>query len=334
MESTAALLRVLVAEKHRTVAQGLSHLVEALGNAEVSALVHDPADLAEVAAKLNPDIAIVDLEMSPDCSIVSAMHLSCPDTRIIVLADRMHSDASTLVNALASGAVGAIYKEQSLEDLTRALNFSNANAPVVAEEATGLLLSSYLDSMAEKRLRDKATIEALAAAVEVRDLATGRHLHRVGEIARRLLEVLDHELAQNEEVQYGFMLHDVGKIGIPDAVLNKTGPLDDGEWEVMRRHPEMGVKIVQPIGFSTAATDVILHHHERWDGTGYPLRLRGDEIPLAARTFAVADSYDAMTSDRPYRAALDHKRAVAAIAAGAGSQYDPDVAQAFIDLTD
>jgi response regulator RpfG family c-di-GMP phosphodiesterase len=327
-------LKVLIAERHRMVAQSLSKIVTALGQAEVAAEVTNADDLLDLTSRVAPDVVIVDLEMSPNCSLVAGVKALAPDARVIVMADRMARDADALVSALASGAVGAIYKEASLEELARALTSSSTRSPVVADEAAGLLVSSYLDAMAEKRLRDLATIEALAAAVEARDLTTGRHLFRVKELALNTLEAIDSGLAHNEEVAYGFTLHDVGKIGIPDAILNKPGPLDGPEWEVMRGHPELGLKIVEPIGFSHSATDVILCHHERWDGTGYPAGLGGDDIPLAARVFTVADAYDAMTTDRPYRTAMDKSRALAVIDGRAGTHFDPEIAKVFIDLTD
>lgn len=328
----SSLLKVLIAERHRTVAQSLEQVVMSTGWAEVAAIVHDAGSTIETGSKLDADVALVDLEMSPNGTLVAGLHALCPDTRIIVLADRAMRDADSLVTALAAGAVGAIYKESSLEDLVRALKHSSQTTPVVAEEATGLLLGSYIQALQEKRKRDLATIEALAAAVEVRDMTTGRHLDRVTTLAERCIERVDHNLAMNEEVSYGFTLHDIGKIGVPDAVLNKPGPLNREEWQVMRKHPELGVRIVEPIGFSSTTTDVILCHHERWDGAGYPNRLAKDEIPVTARVFAVADAFDAMTSDRPYRRAMPPAEAIGILKEESGKAYDPDVIDLFLEV--
>ncbi len=325
---------VLIAERHLMVAQSLARLVVDSGAGRVAAHVQDAASALETSRKIAPDVAIVDLDMSPGCGLVRGLHEACPDTRIIVLADRMGGGDATLVDALAAGAVGAMYKESSTDDLTRALTSSSRQTPVVVDEAAGLLLGSYVDAMAEKRARDRATIAALAAAVEVRDAVTGQHLHRVTELATQCMEAVDSDLAKNEEVVFGFMLHDVGKIGVPDSVLNKRGPLDLAERAVMRRHPELGVKIVEPIGFSPMATDVIMWHHERWNGEGYPHGLRREEIPLAARAFAVADAYDAMTSDRPYRAALPTGDSLQVLKDAAYTEFDPDVVEIFLDLND
>ena len=326
-------IRVVIAERHKTVAQSLAALVGALGNADVAATVTNGPDVLEVAARLAPDVALVDLELSDGGALVRALKKESPDTRIIVLGDRSVSDSGALLKALESGAVGAIYKEAPHEELARAVASSSPLAPVVADEATGVLLGSYLDALTDKRRRDLATIEALAAAVEVRDANTGRHLRRVTDLARACMEEIDGGLARNEEVGFGFMLHDVGKIGVPDAVLNKPGPLAEGEWEVMRRHPELGVRIVQPIGFSETATEIILSHHERWDGSGYPKGLARDEIPLTARAFAVADAYDAMTTDRPYRGAVSKEKALDVIVDAAEARYDPEVVDVFVELT-
>lgn len=325
-------LTVLVADSHRAVAQSLATVVARLGHANVSQVTSSDEAL-EIAGKLVPDVALIDLRLSPDCALVTQLARTMPNTRVIVMGDRTSEDAGVLVKALASGAVGALYKEASMDEFARALSGSSADSPIVPAEATGLLLGSYLDALAGKRLRDLATIEALAAAVEAKDVATGRHVRRVKELATRCMTAIDGDLAKNEEVSYGFVLHDVGKIGVPDSILGKKGPLDAAEWDVMHRHPEMGLKIVEPLGFSNFATDIILDHHERWDGSGYPGGLRKDDIPLSARVFAVADSYDAMTSDRPYRSAMDQDRALERIHRGAGRLYDPEVTEVFIDLT-
>lgn len=324
-------LRVLIAERHRTVGQALTALVGSLGGAQVMAVTENAEATIDAGRRLAPDVAIVELDLSPNCSLVAGLHTISPGTRIIVLGSR-DGDANDLVRALASGAVGAIYREAPVESLHRALETSSRVAPVVADEAAGVLLNTYIDVVTEKRKKDLATIEALAAAVEARDLSTGHHLQRVTELATECMGAIDPDLAGSEELSYGFMLHDVGKIGIPDAVLNKPGPLDDQEWDVMRRHPELGVRIIEPVGFSETTTEIVLCHHEHWDGGGYPNGLRRDEIPVAARAFAVADAFDALTHDRPYRGAMDRAEAFRIIRLEAGKTFDPDMVDVFMGL--
>jgi HD-GYP domain-containing protein (c-di-GMP phosphodiesterase class II) len=133
-------------------------------------------------------------------------------------------------------------------------------------------------------------------------------------------------------IRRGAILHDVGKIGISDATLRKPGKLDPAEWEEMRKHPEMGYRMLEPIRFLRPALDVVLCHQERYDGSGYPRGLKGDDIPLGARIFAVVDTFDAMTSDRPYRAALSIDTAREEIRAWSGRQFDPRVVEAFLAI--
>ncbi|MGH2681239.1 MAG: HD-GYP domain-containing protein [Actinomycetota bacterium] len=179
-----------------------------------------------------------------------------------------------------------------------------------------------------------ATMKSLAHVVEAKDPTTRGHLDRTAHYGLALARRVDPELAARPEVAYGFFLHDIGKVGIPESILCKEGPLTDLEWLVMRSHPNQGARIVEPIPFMGEAVEIVRSHHERFDGEGYPLGLHGDQIPLAARIFAIADSFDAMTSDRPYRSALSTDAAVAEIRAGSGTQFDPDCVEAFEALAD
>ncbi len=197
------------------------------------------------------------------------------------------------------------------------------------ERARSAELERVLQDLQETYL---ATMKTLAQVVEAKDLTTRGHLDRTHSYGLALARRIDPALAGLPELGYGFFLHDIGKVGIPEAILRKTGPLSGDEWDVMRTHPTIGAQIVAPIRFLGSAVEVIRRHHERFDGDGYPGGLRGSEIPLAARIFSVADSFDAMTSDRPYRTALAVERALTEIEDGAGSQFDPDVVEAFLAM--
>ncbi|HEY8200738.1 MAG TPA: HD domain-containing phosphohydrolase [Actinomycetota bacterium] len=177
-----------------------------------------------------------------------------------------------------------------------------------------------------------ATVRGLAVAVEAKDEYTGGHLVRVTSYGLMIMQRLAPELANQPQFEYGFLLHDVGKLGVPDAVLKKPGPLDDDEWELMRRHPTTGRRILEGIPFLTEAKEIVYSHHERWDGKGYPKGLRGDEVVLGGRVFPIADTFDAMTSDRPYRKAMPFDRAIDEIARGSGSQFWPDAVEAFLSI--
>jgi HD-GYP domain-containing protein (c-di-GMP phosphodiesterase class II) len=199
-----------------------------------------------------------------------------------------------------------------------------------AERARSRELEEALDDVREMYV---ATMTALAQVVEAKDSTTRGHLDRTQRYGLALAERVDPVLAARPEVAYGFFLHDIGKVGIPESVLCKPGPLTDDEWDIMRTHPRIGAQIVEPIRFLEGAVEIVRTHHERWDGRGYPMGLGGEQIPLAARVFAIADSFDAMTSDRPYRAALSFDHAFDEIRRGSGTQFDPDVVAVFLEMT-
>jgi ribonuclease P protein subunit RPR2 len=179
-----------------------------------------------------------------------------------------------------------------------------------------------------------ATVRALSNAVEARDAYTGKHAERVAAYGVELARACGLDVSSNPQVEFGFLLHDVGKVAVPDAILFKTDRLTDEEFALVARHPVVGAEILRDVSFLGEAKLIVRHHHERWDGTGYPDGLHGDDIPLAARVFAVADTLDAITTDRPYRAAATWEEARAIIAAASGTQFDPAVVQAYGTIPD
>jgi ribonuclease P protein subunit RPR2 len=192
-----------------------------------------------------------------------------------------------------------------------------------AEETLKQLIASY-----------GATVRALAAALELRDDQTGRHAERVTKLALLLTARVEPDLLGDPELEYGFFLHDLGKIGVPDAVLLKPGELTAEEFELIRVHPSLGERIVGEVPYlSGTAKNVVGAHHERWDGAGYPRGLSAGSIPLAARIFAVVDAFDAITNDRPYRVGRPVPVAVEELMRGAGSQFDPAVVREFVALS-
>jgi len=174
------------------------------------------------------------------------------------------------------------------------------------------------------------TIGAFAGALEAKDFGTGAHCRRVVRYASELTRELEPGLLDDPSLQYGFLLHDVGKIGIPDSILQKPGTLTREERSVMRTHTILGAQLLSEVPLLQGeGLGVIRSHHERWDGSGYPDLKGKAEIPLGGRIFAVADTLDAMTSDRPYRAAFPWQAAVEEIVVQSGRQFDPDVVKAF-----
>jgi ribonuclease P protein subunit RPR2 len=177
-----------------------------------------------------------------------------------------------------------------------------------------------------------ATMTSLAQVIEAKDRTTRGHLDRTQAYGLALARRVDPVLAERPTLGYGFFLHDIGKVGIPEHILCKAGALTDDEWEVMRTHPLLGAQIVEPIAFLGETVELIRHHHEWFDGSGYPDGLAEEEIPLEARIFSIADSFDAMTSDRPYRGSIGIDRALDEIGSGAGTQFDPDVVDVFLQM--
>ena len=199
-----------------------------------------------------------------------------------------------------------------------------------AERRRAEELGEALDAV---ELAYTATVRALASAVEAKDAYTGGHLARVTAYGIEACRCLGGDLAATPGLEYAFLLHDLGKIGVPDAVLNKAGPLTDEEWALMREHPAIGLRILEGVPHMDVVRAVVYSHHERWDGAGYPEGLKDEQIPLAARVFAAVDAFDAITTDRPYRAAVSLEEALHRLREASGTQFAPDAVEA-IHLVD
>jgi HD-GYP domain-containing protein (c-di-GMP phosphodiesterase class II) len=216
--------------------------------------------------------------------------------------------------------------------------FAAAAWAVVAGYRGSRTLAGAVGGLAERdpaeqvAQRHPEALQALIAAVEAKDPYTHGHSSRVAGLSTRIGLRLALEPEVVRELHQGAFLHDVGKISVPDHILNKTGALDPDEWREIQRHPEVGWALVGRTGSLSGALAAIRHHHERWDGTGYPDRLAGTDISLAGRIVAVADVWDALTSDRAYRVAWAPDRAVSHIAAASGTLFDPACVEAFLDV--
>lgn len=206
-------------------------------------------------------------------------------------------------------------------------------------------LGRYAEDLREVYKRERArtlelrdsyaqTVRALANAVEARDPYAGGHAERVAAYGCELALAWGISCGERPELEFGFLLHDVGKLGIPDAILFKPGALSDAETQLMRQHVLIGWEILRPIDWLGEGRSVVRSHHERWDGTGYPDGLQGEEIPRPARVFAVADALDALTSQRPYRGPVSLDEARERIRAESGSQFCPEAIDALDSLSD
>ncbi len=210
------------------------------------------------------------------------------------------------------------------------------------EERTGELLSKKKEveklcseiSLAFKQIQEtyNMTLEALVSALDIRDSETQGHSKRVVEYCTLIAEEMNIEDQQLVDIRNGALLHDVGKIGIPDSILIKPGKLTEEEWIIMKKHPVFGFKILNGIQFLKGSLPLVLHHHERWDGSGYPDGLKKDSIPLSARIFSIADTLDAITSPRPYRKISTYSDAAREIQEKSSVQFDPDISDVFLSI--
>jgi diguanylate cyclase (GGDEF)-like protein len=229
------------------------------------------------------------------------------------------------------------------DELWGAINVEEVAARAFDEDDARLLqtvadqLGSALRSALLYEQLDRAylgTAEALATALEAKDSYTAQHAHSIVKWAEAVGRDLGMDEAQLRDLRYGAVFHDIGKIAIPEAILNKQGPLNDAEREIMQRHTIVGEQILAPVEFLAGVRPIVRHEHERWDGEGYPDGLSGEDIPLGARIVLVCDAFHAMTSDRPYRMAMSHADARAELIAGAGTQFDPRIVDAFVAVLD
>lgn len=225
----------------------------------------------------------------------------------------------------------ALEYQASLEFAREALS-AHVNELTDANASLEMAREALRSQLAEIRDTYAATVQALADAVELRDEYTGGHIERVRDYAVALAEAVEPSLT-SEEYVYGYMLHDIGKLAIPDSVLLKPGKLTDVEFEMVKKHTTEGAKYVSEIPFLRPALPVVRNHHERWDGNGYPDGLKEEEIPMIARIFTVADTLDAITTDRPYRAARSLDAAMEEIERSAGAQFDPMVARVLREVS-
>jgi len=233
------------------------------------------------------------------------------------IADRIES-SQTVIYVAVAGALGFLYAVL--------LAIVGRGSALMNRQRRQLIVRGQ-----ELKRSHDSLLQVLAAALDLRDQATKGHSLRLARLALAIGEELGFSDEELSHLEQAAMLHDMTKVELPKAILDKAGPLTDSEWQKIQRHPEVGYQMVRNAPFLREAGDIILCHHERYDGGGYPRGLRGEEIPLAARVFALADAYGAMTSDRPYRKAVPHATALREIEGGAGTQFDPRVVEAFLE---
>ena len=282
----------------------------------------------EKAKELLPDVILLDVMMPGMTGFEVCRHIrndpQIAEIPIIILTAL--DDRESLLNALKAGADDFISKPFDRYELrARLLGITQLNRyqKLIQEraklrEANAQLLSAY-----------EATIEGWSHAMDLRDRETEGHSQRVTQLTVKMSQALGLGNDDIMHIRRGALLHDMGKIGVPDAILHKPGKLSDDEWVLMRKHPQFAFDMLYPIEYLRPALEIPFSHHEKWDGTGYPRGLKGEEIPLAARMFAVVDVWDALTSDRPYRPAWSEEEALKYIREQSGKHFDPDAVDLF-----
>ena len=254
------------------------------------------------------------------------------DAAIIVLTGL--GDVKTAIESLKCGAYDFIVKPVNIEEVLIAAERALERRQLLMERREYHTMLERRVAEATRDLEEayRKTLEALGSALDTRDIGTHSHSRRV--VGYSLALARAHSLPESElrDIEHGVLLHDIGKIGIPDGILLKPGPLSPEEWKIMRTHPDLGRRMVEPIPFLRGAVPIVYHHHERWDGTGYPVGLGGEAIPLGARIFSVADAFDAMTCDRPYSVAISFEAARREIERCSGTHFDPAVVESFLKI--
>jgi putative two-component system response regulator len=310
------------------------------GNAECSE-AHSAFDALNKLKNSHFDLVITDIMMPgmTGIELLRCIKRRDPETAVVMATGLM--DVNAAVHALRLGASDFVTKPFDLAAITRAVDRALERRRLVIanrcyrEELERKVKERTLElngALREIEESYKMTLEALVSALDAREHETHAHSLRVREYTLTLAQELGLERDDLVQVGRGALLHDVGKIGVPDSILLKPEKLTPGEWEVMREHPQIGYEILRGIGFLAPAAEIVLAHQERWDGKGYPKGLAGTKIPLGARIFSVVDTMDAMTSDRPYRKALSFEEASREVRCCAGTQFDPNVVAAFIKV--
>jgi putative two-component system response regulator len=255
-----------------------------------------------------------------------------PDTFVILLT--AYADVEIVIRALRAGACDFLTKPFRLEDLYASLQEAETKRhDLLAQRAAVKEKEERLEQLAAKYSDLTAgVLEALGAALETKHPETRAHSERVALRAANLASALGMDRDEVQAVYVAGLLHDIGKVAVDTSVLDKPGDLDSAELRQMRSHPEESARIVEPVGLSPVAVAAIRHHHERYDGTGYPDHLAGEEIPPAARILAVCDAFDAMTSTRAYQPALPPEEGFDRLRSGAGTHWDPEIVEVFCSL--
>jgi response regulator RpfG family c-di-GMP phosphodiesterase len=329
--------RVLIADDDEAVRDVLREFLSAEYECESAASAEEALALLGGVGEFQLVVSDVAMEGMSGIEMIPHVLERSPDTLIIMVSGSQ--DAESAIGAMRAGAFDYILKPFDLEHVEVVVRRALEHQRLLESKRR---YETYLEHMIEQRTSEldgalqsleaayRTTLKALVTALETRDSETHGHSERVVSFSLRLGREMNLDEEQLTSLEFGSLLHDIGKIGVPDAILRKPAPLTEPEWYEMRKHPLHGEQILGGIEFLEGASLVVAQHHEHWDGSGYPLGLRGDKIDLNARIFAVADAFDAITSDRVYRTGKSYAAAARELEEWAGRQFDPSVVEAFL----
>jgi len=301
----------------------------------------EAASAEEALAKLQESdhqLVISDITMSGMSGLEMIPHVKMisPDTVIVMISGMQTIESA--INALRLGAFDYLMKPFDLRQAEAAVARAFDHHELIVakrryenhlEELVTQRTAELDDALGSLENAYRSTLKALTAALETRDAETHGHSERVVTFSLRLGREYGLTAAEMKALEFGSLLHDIGKIGVPDAILRKPAKLTEEEWERMREHPLHGQQILRGIKFLEGAARVVAQHHEKWDGSGYPLGLKAEDIDICARIFSVADAFDAITSDRVYRKGRPYEAAAQELDEWAGRQFDPKIVEAF-----
>jgi cyclic di-GMP phosphodiesterase len=340
LNSATTPARILIVDDDRHVRELVRRLLERSGY--ICATAENGFEARRRLTARRFELIVCDLQMPGESGldVVSHVRRAYPDTAAIMVTGV--DDEQLAGHALTLGAYGYVVKPFSSTDLAiqvlnalrrRELEIAQRHERERLEQMVEARTAELRTAVEDLKRTEEETVRRLAAAVEARDHETAEHIERVGDFSALVAEYLGLERAHCELIRRSSTLHDVGKIGVPDEILLKPGPLTPAEILAMQRHAKIGYDILSgsDLDLLDLAATIAWTHHERVDGTGYPRSLAGSEIPLEGRIVAVVDVYDALTSDRPYRPALTHADAIALMRDGSGTHFDAIVLDAFVN---
>ncbi|MEX2444996.1 MAG: HD domain-containing phosphohydrolase [Alkalispirochaeta sp.] len=337
--------RILIVDDDHNVRKSLVRLVASYGCTVFQSESGEQA--LAILEQESIDTVLLDIRMPGMGGMATLERIAAMDTTTPVIMVTATDEIETAVRCLRRGAFDYVIKpvrkivlreaiarsiqHRVILQENRRLAEENARHQAYLEEQVELRTSELRAAYDQMERNNFETVRVLAETIEAKDSYTRGHCNRVHLLSSTLAKHLNFATTAVTAIEYGALLHDIGKIGVPESILNKPGALADEEFRILKRHPEVGEQILRPLAFFADCLPIVRNHHERYDGTGYPDGIGGDDITPSARVVAIADAFDAMTSNRSYRTAMSFERALERIESGSGTQFDPEFTREFLD---